>query len=277
MEISWWDGWEETAPSVARRFAPILCFHEHEVDFPTDVDEYIQNCALVNASGEVVRETGRVAWPHLAANEGSGLRPDPAYLARPNKPRQVYAVSKILADGRVVIAYILFYAKQDAIPILCGLGRTGAHAPDAEYVYVLTDPGATCIEWMFLSAHGWAESSWVHSGDMAFDAAAARPVVHVALTSHANYWSAVARPRLWGMAVDVCSPLSSGIILDSASCLTLLGRDHPWLSYVGGMGDGVVSSIGFRGHGYMPDTLDLPPVEGHDVDSAATRRFRRCS
>lgn len=270
-------------------WAPIFKYHPQEHFFPIDVGEYVRSSALLRMDAkltnlarpsdkDVVVKRGHLTWSTLLSTPPGRLLPDPAFVERASRnelAHRVYGVARRLADGRVWLAYVLFYAYNPGVPVCCAaLNQVGAHISDTEQVHLILDPTGNTLERVCLSAHGSRESTWYEPAEITMDSTeGTRPIVFVALNSHAHYATPGPKRRVFGVIRDLCARSTTdadSVTVDAQSCLCLMDAQHPWRSYGGMMGPRSGWSIGAAGN------LDPPGPWTNTTRNALRRRLRMC-
>jgi hypothetical protein len=189
--------------ALARRLAPVLCFHPEEQYFPTDPNTTISRAGLQRERGfrsdEEVLRPGEITPSYLGSEHDKHL-----YMDLPNDEqfrqgnRSKARIGYQYDEQTRTITYMFFYNynhKEEG-------GKLGRHEGDWERVTIQLDDKYVPEEMRFSSHNGKPEEvawKYVHKKD-------GRPVVYVAKGSHANSASAKDRPIEWEW-----SPLSLSV------------------------------------------------------------------
>lgn len=271
---------EETEASLLRRWSPVLHLHPAERFVPTCVDHYLANSTL-GSKASPEEEPVQATWEGVVQKGRDALiTPRQEYLADPaSHPPCVHGCARRRPqDGRVVLAFLMFYADQPDVSVCCHW-RAGGHICDLEWLIFVLSPDGQTLEWAYFTAHGRTESSWVPGASLQWKVVrkegeaegegAARPVAYVAKTTHALTWSAGWKPRLWFAVIEKTS--AAGRVIDAAEVLSIVKPDHPWWQFPGSMGPDGCGSIGGKGR------LNTPAFAGSEWTTAWRRSLFRTS
>jgi len=220
-------------------FRPLLLFHPHETYFPISIDRYLRHSTLTEdvvvveidsrrGDGDDGR-TKRRSSPSSFWNVGTlttanictaytdaaatTLRLKRSHRARAagsqSDDAPMYArVSE--TNSEFIISYTFLYAFNEPYRVL-RFWEVGAHDCDIEHVTMRIDRDTRELTHVFFSAHGSADGLWLDASSVS--RVGSRPLVYVAVGSHATYPSAGTYVRIFGLANDVTS--ADGYILDT--------------------------------------------------------------
>lgn len=292
----------DEARELLEQWAPVLRFHPRNRFFPIDVDEYVAESALVPMVGlKPIVPRGELTWEKVLSEGNPGrLHVSDAFLlaAAEGKVRnRVYGVARRLDDGTLWLAYVFFYADNPGVAVCFpGCGVAGRHVSDTEQVHLLIDPEGQTLKRACYSAHGSRESTWYEPSELEMHDHT-RPIVYVALGSHANYPTGGNRRRVYGFAVEQCArggardakvlakrkpmddetkgedfvahpvPVGGYLTLDAQRFMHVLHAEHPWRKFGGKMALVSGWSIGAKGN------LDFPAPARNTKRNERFRRF----
>src|SRR5574340_605272 len=181
-------------PALLARYSPILVLHPAELFAPVLVDGYLADSDL-----EQKTATGWVKLDEPLPAGGADLRLDQRYCTARDgiAAAPCYAAAEAAHDpvptvygaafrraGKIALQYWLFYPYDDYSPTLPPGQIWQVHEGDWRSVSVLLDARGTPLL-VGLSRHsGGARRDWAHAPKRGL-----HPLVHVALGSHANYFT----------------------------------------------------------------------------------------
>lgn len=287
MQITWSSCEPFENEGILRRFAPVFSLHRRERDRPTDLDHYVRQCEAVGMGHEIILDKGVVNWAalgRLSRQKKIFLLPDEDYLDNDVKatPVRVYGCARRLEDGRVCLAYIVFFAVQKpARSVLWGSCRRGEWFCNLEIVHFIVDAKLTAIQSAFFGRQQTARpedhdplqdpvvwepgATWVPTTRL-HKTTDGRPVVYVSWSTHRLYWSPGRKWRKWCThAPDVCA--DDGVRIDSRGYLVHLRHNDPRLKYRGFMAPFGVLGLG------APGRLDTPGIRHHEIETVRRRRI----
>ena len=227
---------------MEQQFAPVWLFHPEERYFPISIPEYAAQCRI-EPGGRPGTEFA--LWvPTVTPEEqrqftlvpNDGPRAQIMYAGL-NPQAPVYVHSFRTSPQDVYMTYFLFYAVNPAARTVCGCSSGyGFHYADLEHVTVHVHAGQ--LHRVYYSKH--SGGNWVLSDG-------GRPLVYVALGSHANYETPGFQWRFWGLLPDRTS--AQGPVLAHQPLEMVQGP----LVFRGTYGDGAVSGFTTKSYWNVPD------------------------
>lgn len=228
---------DSRAPSPAqllRRYAPVLVLHPDERFRPERVDGFLAASDLVAGHRDVrgcLSIDGPAALDCYANADGAHPSPPTAYGA-------VFRTGR-----RIVLEYWLFYAFDLYSPAIPANEFWQDHEGDWEAVSVVLDASGQPLA-VGTSRHcGGARRSWSR-----VQRRGTRPVVYVALGSHANYfapgeyaldqrcWPDVARRIFVAYGVPLRDHVAAGAVV-VPQVVPVTARSPGWMSFAGAWGE----------------------------------------
>jgi hypothetical protein len=152
----------------------------------------------------------------------------------------VYGRAVPAAGGGAWLQYWLFFAGQDQDR---GVVRTGRHQGDWELVQYRVDAAGAPIEAVYAQHQGGERCGWP-----AVELRAGRPVVYPAHGSHASYFRAGTRDRMWPDPNDEAD--GRGRVI-SPRLASIAARSPAWMTYAGRWGNA-------RERRWVPGEQDSP-------------------
>lgn len=178
------------------RYRPVLWFHPDETFYPIRFEKYITFCNVYHkdtllASSPTVSEftTLLECFPHHE------LRLNP--ISFPTQ--HFYTVYSFIReiDSYYELVYIFFYAYNDFRRCLC---INGNHNADLEHITLRIRKDNEQLEKMYFGAHGYKDGITLFASEI--EMVEDRPMVYVALGSHAMYPSPQSYYRYFGCGND---------------------------------------------------------------------------
>lgn len=227
------------------RFVPIWHFHEDERYYPIAFPQYLAEARLRGPDGLDQSTLGFAEWVNLAPvdiqrqstlylTEG----PRAQVMNEPRPPtsaslgdRPMYVSSFQPDDHNLYFNYILFFANNPALKVVCGCALFGQHDADIEHIQVHVKDNE--LYRVYYSKH--AGGNWVMRDQLQLDGD--RVHVYVARDSHACFERAGFQWRWGGVVPDWTS--SKGLVMNSLNVLLVDGVAR----YRGTWGDGAVSGL----------------------------------
>lgn len=241
---------------------PLLYLHSSETIFPSDIEDYLQRCTLNLALGPqkgdlVVPDDVRLSSAFLdqfvaptTERLTLQLRPEEAVWRRGDTrlaqvPLYAYAPPGVV-DGKRYLHYIHFYPANADFDVVLKVVQIGSHDADYEHVTYEVDDATGRIERIYFAAHGAGDGRWVRYEGA--EKNGLRPVVYVAVGSHASYPRTGVYLRFGGAANDRCN---RGPLWDPERVVRLVDPDSDgydpatmgFLRYTGDWGFGAVASL----------------------------------
>jgi hypothetical protein len=224
-----------TADQLLRRFEPVLVLHPDERFKPESVDGYLADSDLV--SGHYDQRLcksidGPAALDCYAAADAAHNEPPAEYGA-------------VLRSGnRIALEYWLFYAFDLYSPTVPPGEFWQDHEADWEAVTVVLDATGEPL-FVATSRHcGGARREWAK-----VKRRGSRPVIYVALGSHANYfgpgtlalapacWPTVALAVFKAYKVPLIDHVATGATISNAQVLPITSGSPSWMTFSGAWGE----------------------------------------
>lgn len=191
------------------KYSPILYLHSLEKHFPSSIDDYLDNiCVCIDdelqlqspTQNELFRfsiheQDSKNAIMKTITNQGrlgdSTLNATAYGIIQKFQDLHIY-------EGYIYITYVYFYPYNSASKVL-GLAETGEHLADIEHITIELDRYNNPRRYYYAS-HGKKEGTWYQPSEIEFEND--RPVIYVALGTHASYNKPAIFPRFFGATKD---------------------------------------------------------------------------
>ena len=183
-----------------KKFLPILVFHLDEKVFPMSIKTYVECSKLKLKDGSIISTDNFSEWVDITSDEDqvlSTLIPDHQIMTLRDKLETPVYVSVFNKGEDTFITYYFFYSQNPAPKCLLGCAcPCGYHDADIEHVQVhLKDDELVKVYFSKHSGGNWVDKEKLTIED-------GRPVVFVALNTHACYEKAGTFLRIGGLVPD---------------------------------------------------------------------------
>lgn len=231
---------------LIEKFLPILVFHPHEKIFPMSIKRYISCCKLKLKDNTLISTDNFSEWVSSTSRDEqvlSTLVPNQQKMETIDDLHIPIYVSLLKKDEDIFITYYFFYRLNPAPISLFGCACCcGIHDADIEHVQVHIR-GDEMVR-VYFSKH--SGGNWINKKDVICEGS--RPVVYVALNTHACYERVGVFLRIGGLVPDFTG---FGYKLISEYFINIEGE----LLYRGDYGNGHVSGFPEKS-GWLKEEID---------------------
>ncbi len=280
---------------VAKKFAPVVTFHQFEKFYPCSIDWLLARSTLRDrndSSFSIARPAQKDLEAHFQSNYYLQIdNSDATRFGQPLQRSQVTAPMYVAArewDDCVEITYMMLYAFQGGqtarglrlgAHFNCIVNNFGWHQGDLEWISVLVSKNLQNILKVGYAAHG--DYSWYGPGQ--YEVVSGRPRVRVALNGHPcrnglgkndNDWIFTYElPNILGTVDIITAPgntwrpfeLDNGLVLIGLDAAGTPIGDQRWVKFSGRLGDSWKNSL--TGATDVDGHSGLSPTQWADVST----------
>jgi hypothetical protein len=231
--------------SIEELYKPIFYIHSDEQYYPCSVKYFVENSKLYDKiTNELIDDkptTSSISYANVINKTSNEtylkLNSDEFKYGEKNNLQEVPVyVHKKEVGNKTLLTYTIFYAYNGSKNVLF-FSKAGEHYGDLEHVTVEIDNDTLKINRMYFGAHTTKEGKWADVNKLTFENG--RPVVFIAINSHAMYYKNGTIIRLYGLGND---ETNYGIKYDPPIEKIDSGTD--WVNYTGRFGfDGPASLV----------------------------------